>query len=154
MKNAGKPIFDPFSKAQSAQQEVGIGAPAAPAERHQWEVHRACGHCGGNGKRKDDKTPGLAKDGEQKCPQCLLNKSLRNKMATDKGVVVVWGRPVRLFAFEMTDAEIRHLEPNDQIIARVELSQHEEGRRTARILCEQEEEAQRPQVVLRVRHFA
>lgn len=149
MKNAGKPIFDPF-----ANQEVTVGAPKfVQGDRKVYAMHRPCGHCRGTGRRRDDNNSSPIK-GDPTCSQCKLQGCVRDKMATDAGVVVVWGVPVDLFAFELTEAEVRHLEPNDQLGARFEIQQHIDNQKQARVLCDEEYRASKPEVVLRVRHFA
>ena len=149
LRNAGKPIYDPF-----ADTEIAVGAPKfSQGERKTYTVHRSCGHCRGTGRRRDDKNSSPIK-GEPMCSQCKLQGCIRGKMATDAGVVIVWGVPVDLFAFELTEAEVRHLEPNDQMGARFEIQQHLDNQKKARVLCDEEETAGKAEVILRVRHFA
>jgi hypothetical protein len=142
LRNEGKKIFDPFEG-----QEVNIGVIVD--DRRQYEVHRACGHCRGTGKRRDDHSPGIAQ--EVRCSQCLLGRHCRGKVATEKGHVELWGRKIELFAHELTEAELKHLEPNKRLGAHFELSQHDENRRIARILSDEEHEATKPVVIARVR---
>lgn len=149
MKNAGKPIFDPF-----AGTEVAVGAPKfTQGERKVYAMHRPCGHCRGTGRRRDDKNPSPIK-GDPTCSQCKLQGCVRDRMATDAGVVVVWSVMVDLFAFELTEAEVRHLEPNAQLGVMFERQQHLDNQRKARVMCDEEERAGKAEVVLRVRHFA
>lgn len=147
LRNEGKKIFDPFECVASGQ-EVKIGFD----ERRQYEVHRACGHCRGTGKRRDDDSPGLAQ--EPKCSQCLLGKHSRGKEATKQGLKEVWGRTIPLFAHELTEFEVNHLEPNKKLGAHFELNQHTQRRHVARIMSDQEHEGRKPVVVSRVRTFA
>lgn len=145
----GKPIYDPF-----AGTEVAVGAPTfIQGERKTYTVHRPCGHCRGTGRRRDDNNSTPIK-GEPTCSQCKLQRCVRDRMATDNGVVWCWGVAVDLFAFELTEAEVRHLEPNDQMGARFEIQQHLDNQKKARVLCDEEEKAGKAEVVLRVRHFA
>jgi hypothetical protein len=154
LRNQGKPIFDPFKSEASDGQMVRIGIKMVDqTDRKTYEVHRACGHCRGTGKRRDDHSPGIAQEAA-KCSQCLLGKHYRGKVATDKGHVELWGRKIERFAHELTEAELKHLEPNKRLGAHFELNQHDENRRIARILSDEEHEARKPVVVSRVRNFA
>jgi len=160
LRNAGRPIFDPFRcEAPSDGQTVQIGIKmvdqmhSIQTDRKTYEVHRACGHCRGTGKRRDDHSPGIAQE-VAKCSQCLLGKLYRGKVATDKGHVELWGRKIERFAHELTEAELKHLEPNKKLGAHFELNQHDENRRIARILSDEEHEARKPVVISRVRNFA
>lgn len=154
LRNAGKPIFDPFAERSAPDQEVSVGAPKfVQGERKTYTMHRPCGHCRGTGRRRDDNNSSPIK-GDPTCSQCKLQRCVRGKMATDAGFVMAWGMAVDLFAFELTEAEVRHLEPNDQMGARFEIQQHLEAKQKARVLCDAEYAASRPEIILVVRHFA
>lgn len=145
--NINKKIYDPFDGLP----ETSIGV-RVKEERREYEVHRACGHCRGTGKRRDDKTEGLAKT--PKCPQCLLGKHYRGREATSKGVVEVWGQTISVFAFELTEAELNHLDPNKKMGAMYEIGQHSQQRLKARVESDEEYQAGKAVVVSRIRSFA
>jgi len=148
LRNEGRPIFDPFAGVNSVPEEVSIGAPPA---RNEYETHRPCGHCRGNGKKLDDKSGGLAV--EAACSQCLLGGHVKGKVATEKGEVILWGRVAKLFAFELTDAEIRQLPPEKCLGAQCERGQHDEQRRIARIMSDEQMTAGKAVIIKRVRTF-
>ncbi len=152
LRNAGRPIFDPFGSDTSQEVKIGIKIDVN-YDRRRYNVHRACGHCRGTGKRRDDHSPGIAQEAA-KCSQCQLGKHYRGKVATDKGHVELWGRKIERFAHELTEAELKHLEPNKKLGAHFELGQHDQNRRIARILSDEEHTATKPVVVSRVRGFA
>jgi ASC-1-like (ASCH) protein len=59
-----------------------------------------------------------------------------------------------VFAFELTEAEYEALEPETKMGAYCEILKHGDNKVIARILCEQEEQAAKGEVILVVRHFA
>lgn len=141
MKNAGKPIYDPF-----AGKELPVGAPE---ERREYEVHRRCGHCNGSGRKRHDQTPGLVFIAA--CSQCRLGRHLRGRAATDQGPQEVWGRTILVLAFELTEAELNHLPPEKKLGALCEITQHHQQRRIARL---QSDQANAVVVVARERYLS
>lgn len=150
IRNTGKPIFDPF-----AGQEVKINIPEEfnQSDRRTYDIHRPCGHCRGNGKSRGDKSPGIAQL-EPGCSQCKLGRHVRDRQATDNGLVIVWGAMYEAFAYELTEAELKHLPPDKQMGAQFELNQHIENRRMARVMCERDEDSGKSKVLFTVRQWA
>jgi hypothetical protein len=96
----------------------------------------------------------VASERDLSCSQCLLNRHVMGKQATNNGVAIVWGATYEAFAFELTEAELNRLDPQTKAGAMVEIEQHNENKKTAHILAEQEEASKKAEVVLVVRHFA
>ena len=120
----GKPIFDPF-----VEQDIPI---AIHEERRSYDIFRECGHCRGTGRRKDDLNP-EAIQGGPKCAQCLLGKHEIGRIDGKRR----WGRAVNLFAFEISDTEMRQLEPDKQLGVRCEQTIYVKQRRIARIMADE-----------------
>lgn len=136
----GKPIFDPFEDLV----EVG-----APKERREYPIFRACGHCNGNGRRKDDNNP-VAITGAPSCSQCILGRHEVNRVNGK----MMWGRITMLFAFEVTPEEVLQLSEERRLGCYFEQEKHITDNHKARILSEEAAGERKTVVVSVVRTWA
>lgn len=138
MTNAGKPIYDPFADVPQEPER---------AERKVYRVFRACGRCGGTGLQAAFRKGQIASHMHKgACSQCLIRRHERGLVMTAAGAVTAWGGYVELFAFELTEPEIKLLTPQEQLGVYCEVGQHHDRRIVAMIADDTEYENTRTKV--------